>query len=120
MLTAQPFAATPRTDLSVSGSSHSPSLENKPEASHSVSHSATGPSPGDGCQPGIRRKKEQRPREGWEDGTPPPHRDFKRSVLLAVAHPWASVRCLYGLPVSDLQDMRFWPVASSDMVPPVR
>ena len=31
-----------------------------------------------------------------------------------------SVRCLYGLPVSDLQDMRFWPVASSDMVPPVR
>ena len=31
------------------------------------------------------------PREGWEDGTPPPHRDFKeRSVVLAVAHPWAS------------------------------
>ena len=54
MLTAQPFAATPRTDSSVSGSSHSPSLEKKPEASHSVSHSATGPSPGDGCQPGIR------------------------------------------------------------------
>ena len=56
MLTAQPFAATPRTDLSVSGSAHSPSLEKKPEASHSVSHSATGPSPGDGCQPGIRRR----------------------------------------------------------------
>ena len=56
MLTAQPFAATPRTDSSVSGSSHSPSLEKKPEASHSVSHSATGPSPGDGCQPGIRRR----------------------------------------------------------------
>ena len=31
MLTAQPFAATPRTDSSVSGSSHSDSLEKKPE-----------------------------------------------------------------------------------------
>ena len=34
------------------------------------------------------RKKTEKPREGWEDGTPPPHRDFKeRSVVLAVAHP---------------------------------
>ena len=24
------------------------------------------------------RKKTDNPREGWEDGTPPPHRDFKR------------------------------------------
>ena len=23
------------------------------------------------------RKKTDGPREGWEDGTPPPHRDFK-------------------------------------------
>ena len=23
------------------------------------------------------RKKTDTPREGWEDGTPPPHRDFK-------------------------------------------
>ena len=23
------------------------------------------------------RKKTDKPREGWEDGTPPPHRDFK-------------------------------------------
>ena len=23
------------------------------------------------------RKKTDNPREGWEDGTPPPHRDFK-------------------------------------------
>ena len=23
------------------------------------------------------RKKTGNPREGWEDGTPPPHRDFK-------------------------------------------
>ena len=35
---------------------------------------------------GILRKKERKktdnPREGWEDGTPPPHRDFKeRSVM---------------------------------------
>ena len=37
------------------------------------------------------RKKTDNPREGWEDGTPPPRRDFKeRSVVLAVAHPWAS------------------------------
>ena len=37
------------------------------------------------------RKKTGTPREGWEDGTPPPHRDFKeRSAVLAVAHPWAS------------------------------
>ena len=28
-----------------------------------------------------RKKKTDNPREGWEDGTPPPHRDFKeRSV----------------------------------------
>ena len=28
------------------------------------------------------RKKTDKPREGWEDGTPPPHRDFKeRSVM---------------------------------------
>ena len=32
------------------------------------------------------RKKTDTPKEGWEDGTPPPHRGFKeRSVVLAVA-----------------------------------
>ena len=32
------------------------------------------------------RKKADNAREGWEDGTPPPHRDFKeRSGVLAVA-----------------------------------
>ena len=25
----------------------------------------------------AKRKKTDSPREGWEDGTPPPHRDFK-------------------------------------------
>ena len=24
------------------------------------------------------RKKTEHPRKGWEDGTPPPHRDFKK------------------------------------------
>ena len=29
-----------------------------------------------------KRKKTDNPREGWENGTPPPHRDFKeRSVM---------------------------------------
>ena len=27
--------------------------------------------------PKKERKKTDNPREGWEDGTPPPHRDFK-------------------------------------------
>ena len=27
--------------------------------------------------PQKERKKIDNPREGWEDGTPPPHRDFK-------------------------------------------
>ena len=33
------------------------------------------------CERGLYFKKERKkidnPREGWEDGTPPPHRDFK-------------------------------------------
>ena len=40
-----------------------------------------------------RKKESDNPREGWEDGTPPPHRDFKeRSVVLALAYPnpWSS------------------------------
>ena len=32
--------------------------------------------------PSKERKKTDNPREGWEDGTPPPNRDFKeRSVV---------------------------------------
>jgi len=31
------------------------------------------------------RKKTDNPREGWEDGTPPPHRDFKERCVLASA-----------------------------------
>ena len=27
------------------------------------------------------RKKRDNPREGWEDGTPPPHRDFKEGTV---------------------------------------
>ena len=26
------------------------------------------------------RKKTDNPSEGWEDGTPPPHRDFKEKI----------------------------------------
>ena len=49
--------------------------------------------------PKKKRKKTDNRREGWEDGTPPPHRDFKeRSVVLAVAHPRASTTSyLYAL-----------------------
>jgi len=53
------------------------------------------------------RKKTDNPREGWEDGTPPPHRDFKeRSVVLAVAHPipWSSAS--FYLPSQSLTDSR--------------
>ena len=43
---------------------------------------------------GVKKeRKRHATKEGWEDGTPPPHRDFKgrkESVFLAVAHPWAS------------------------------
>ena len=28
------------------------------------------------------RKKRDNPREGWEDGTPPPHRDFKERGVM--------------------------------------
>ena len=28
------------------------------------------------------RKKTGNPREGWEDGTPPPHRDFKERCVV--------------------------------------
>ena len=28
------------------------------------------------------RKKTDNPREGWEDGTPPPHRDFKEGCVV--------------------------------------
>ena len=30
------------------------------------------------------RKKTDNPREGWEDGTPPPHRDFKGPCVFSV------------------------------------
>ena len=31
---------------------------------------------------GYKRKKTDNPREGWEDGTPPPHRDFKERCVM--------------------------------------
>ena len=30
----------------------------------------------------LKRKKTDNPREGWEDGTPPPHRDFKERCVV--------------------------------------
>ena len=32
--------------------------------------------------PFKERKKTDNPREGWEDGTPPPHRDFKERCVV--------------------------------------
>ena len=33
-------------------------------------------------EPKKERKKTDNPREGWKDGTPPPHRDFKERGVL--------------------------------------
>jgi len=65
---------------------------------------------------GKERKKTLNPREGWEDGTPPPHRDFKgRGVVLAVAHPnpWSSASSY--LPSQSLADSRCKHQASSNL-----
>ena len=40
------------------------------------------PWPGVGEACGKKRKKTDNPREGWEDGTPPPHRDFKERCVV--------------------------------------
>ena len=52
------------------------------------------------------RKKTDNPREGWEDGTPPPHRDFKERGCdaLAVAHPWASASSYLSSQSLDFED----------------
>ena len=34
-----------------------------------------------------KRKKTDNPREGWEDGTPPPHRDFKERCVVRYPSP---------------------------------
>ena len=34
------------------------------------------------CEEKKERKKTDNPREGWEDGTPPPHRDFKERGVM--------------------------------------
>ena len=36
----------------------------------------------EGCREKKERKKTDNPREGWEDGTPPPHRDFKERCVV--------------------------------------
>ena len=44
------------------------------------------PSPVPSVEERKKERKTNQPREGWEDGTPPPHRDFKeRSAVLAFA-----------------------------------
>ena len=63
----------------------------------------------------LKRKKTDNPREGWEDGTPPPHRDFKeRSVVLAVAHPRASTTSyLSSQFLTNSPHLSFFPLSSS-------
>ena len=38
-------------------------------------------------RPRPERKKTDNPREGWEDGTPPPHRDFKERCVVRYPSP---------------------------------
>ena len=38
--------------------------------------------PNTGRELGKERKKTDNPKEGWEDGTPPPHRDFKERGVM--------------------------------------
>jgi len=60
--------------------------------------------------PSVKKERKQTTQgrdQGWEDGTPLPHRDFKeRSVVLAVAHPnpWSSAS--FYLPSQSLADSR--------------
>ena len=45
------------------------------------------------------RKKTEKPREGWEDGTPPPHRDFKERGVVRLNRACARVHRLILLAV---------------------
>ena len=55
--------------------------------------SASHPGPGSseahpaGRMIGKKRKKTHNPREGWENGTPPPHRDFKEMIGIGLRAP---------------------------------
>jgi len=55
----------------------------------------------------LKRKKTDTPREGWEDGTPPPH-----SAVLVFAHPRAS--SVYPLPISVRS---FSPILAATFMP---
>ena len=39
------------------------------------------------CLKKDERKKTENPREGWEDGKPPPHRDFNRKKRKKIDNP---------------------------------
>ena len=50
-----------------------------------------------------KRKKTDKPREGWENGTPPPHRDFKeRSPVPSVVRAYKILFHFRGTPMHAL------------------
>ena len=70
---------------------------------------------------GKERKKTDNPREGWEDGTPPPHRDFKeRGVMRYSSSRRPSFALWRGPPLSNfpISLRSLSPILAATFMPP--